>query len=572
MGGDRMSLLLRASVLLLTLATTLAGCGPGGPGAGTAQNGLEGPLIKKRVVAAFLRSDIQAISALPTDSEGRHIASIVHGGFAMDDDQLQLHAQLAEAVPTLENGLWKLLPDGRMETTWKLKPTAKWHDGVQITTADLLFGMQLEQDPDLALRSQSRGGYDLVEGVDAVDALTVTIRWKRPYIEADVMFGSSDRLLPKHILEQPYVEDKARFADHPYWTDGFIGAGPFKLKEYVRGDHVLFEAFDDYLLGRPRLDEIEVRFIADSSTMIAQLLAGAVDTTLGLSVAPDQVAQVKDRWRDGQVVASPYYTGSVATFPQMVNPTLPIVLNPQFRRALLYAVNRDEMVETIMLGQGDVSHTVVSPALPEYAAIQDAVVRYGYDPRRSAQILEELGYRKGIDGLYEDAGGQRLSFEHWGLQEEQERVRAMLITTDYWKTLGLDVRPYIVPAQQASDRALVAQFPAFLVSACAGTYDSVRSCFHSSQARTQENRFAGSNRSRWMNTELDAALDRFSSAIPFQERVQALREAVQMESDQAVWMGLFYFPYNTLISNRLENRRPDTYRGKATFAHLWDVK
>lgn len=148
-------------------------------------------------------------------------------------------------------------------------------------------------------------------------------------------------------------------------------------------------------------------------------LAGVVDTTLGLSVAPDQVAQVKDQWRDGQVVASPYYTGSVATFPQMVNPALPIVLSPQFRRALLYAVNREEMVETILLRQGDVSHAVVSPALREYAAIQDAVVRYQYDPRKSAQILEELGYRKAMDGLYEDAGGQRLSFEHWSLQEDQ---------------------------------------------------------------------------------------------------------------------------------------------------------
>lgn len=74
-----------------------------------------------------------------------------------------------------------------------------------------------------------------------------------------------------------------------------------------------------------------------------------------------------------------------------------------------------------------------------------------------------------------------------------------------------------------------------------------------------------------MNPELDALLDSFVSTIPLPERVKPLREAIRIETDQAVWMGLFSNVYNTLISNRLQNRQLETYRSKASFPHLWDV-
>lgn len=560
------------AVACLAFATLVAACGPAaGPDAGSGRDAGERSAARKRIVAAWVLPDVGSVSALPLGSEGKEIASFVHAGFGMFDDKQRLHPQLAEAVPTLENGLWKLLPEGRMETTWKLRPNARWHDGNPVTAADFLFGAEVAQDKDLGFRSALAPWND-VESVEATDALSVTIRWKRPHIEADVWFASSDQLLPKHLLEPAYREDRARFADHTFWTDGFIGAGPFRLKEYRRGSQLLFEAFDDYLLGRPKLDEVEVRFIGDASAMMAQVLAGHIDTNIDASMAPDQAAQLRDRWRDGRVVTSPFTTGNVAIFPQMLDPTVPIVLNPQFRRALLHAIDREEMVETIMIGQGGVSHLIVSRAMPEYDAVEAAAVRYEYDPRKAAQMLEEIGLRRGADGLYQEASGQRLSFDIRGLESDpQERVRATVVVADYWKRLGLDVSPFLVPPQQASDRQYISEFPTFFLSACTSTYDRVTNCFHSSQARTERTRFNGPNRSRYMNPELDALLEKFITTIPLQERVQPLREAIRIETEQAIWMGLFRGAYNTLISNRLGNRQLDTYRSDSSFAHLWDV-
>ena len=68
-------------------------------------------------------------------------------GLSLLDDRGALRPVLAETVPTLENGLWKLFPDGRMETTWKLKPGLKWHDGTAFTSEDFVFAYRVFKDP-----------------------------------------------------------------------------------------------------------------------------------------------------------------------------------------------------------------------------------------------------------------------------------------------------------------------------------------------------------------------------------------------------------------------------------------
>src|SRR4030095_14283228 len=90
--------------------------------------------------------------------------------------------QLAEAVPTTENGLWRVLPDGRMETTWKLRPGATWHDGTPFTSDDLLFTSTVVRDRELVIfRDRS---FPFIEGIEAPDPQTITVRWTKPELPA----------------------------------------------------------------------------------------------------------------------------------------------------------------------------------------------------------------------------------------------------------------------------------------------------------------------------------------------------------------------------------------------------
>ena len=112
-------------------------------------------------------------------------------------------------MPTLDNGLWKLLPDGRMETTWKIREGATWHDGTPFTADDLVFTAMVGQDKELSIFNHP--GLDAVEAVRAIDPRTVQVTWNRPFFGADIMFTSEDNFampLPRHLLDKPYTDDK----------------------------------------------------------------------------------------------------------------------------------------------------------------------------------------------------------------------------------------------------------------------------------------------------------------------------------------------------------------------------
>src|SRR5439155_24788116 len=116
------------------------------------------------------------------------------------------------------------------------------------------------------------------------------------------------------------------------------GAGPLKLRELVRSSHVVLQANDQYVLGRPKVDEVEVRFITDDNTLIGNLLSGAVDMTLGRGISLEQALQARDQWRDGKAEFKSLDI-LVELYPQFLNPTPAVVANAQFRRALLHAID-----------------------------------------------------------------------------------------------------------------------------------------------------------------------------------------------------------------------------------------
>ena len=107
-------------------------------------------------------------------------------------------------MPTLENGLWKTTPDGRMETTWTIREGARWHDGALFTTDDLLFTATVGRDREVAILNNA--AWASVEEVAALDERTITVRWREPYIDADQLFSHGATLpLPRYKLEAQYL-------------------------------------------------------------------------------------------------------------------------------------------------------------------------------------------------------------------------------------------------------------------------------------------------------------------------------------------------------------------------------
>lgn len=523
----------RLMAFVLAWVVIAAGCaGPQGASSTQRADGdrATGP---KRLVAAVMSEPVILFNSLAGPIPGvGDVEDLLGAGLTVVDNRGVRHPQLAEAVPTVENGLWKVLPDGRMETTWRIRNGAAWHDGTPFTTADLLFEATLRRDREIPELSGGES-WTFVEGVSATDPRTIVVTWKQPYIDADGVFSEP---LAKHILEPTYLQSKADFGRLPYFSTEHVGTGPYKLREWERGSHLLVAANDAYVLGRPRIDEIVVKFIPDANTLMANVLAGAVEATLGRNLGFEEAMEVRNQWRDGVVEIAP--ASALLIYPQFLYTNPIIVREVQFRRALMHAMDRQAMVDAALGGFGSVADSLAGPLdPPEYQPVQDRVVKYPHDPNRAIQMVQNLGYTRGSDGSFRDASGQRLSVEMRTTGENQIHFKAFYPVIDDWQRVGVEVQPIVVPPQRQRERDWRAQFPAFELLRSGNLRGIVN--YHTSRQRLAENNWTGSY-TGYSNPEYDAIIDRYQATIPVQERVRVVGDAIRHMTDHLAVMTLFW--------------------------------
>lgn len=556
-----------SGLVCLAIAICLTGCAPRSEAGGGDMTNLQRPGTLKRVQAAIMSEPPNLKSGIDptgiTRPGSNVLEDLVTVGLTRIDKQGVRRAYLAEEVPTVENGAWKVLPDGRMETTWRLRSDARWHDGTPVRSDDILFTAKLRRDRELPFSPTL--AFDFVDRIEAPDARTLFMTWKQPYIDADAVFND---LLPQHILEKPYTEDKAGFVQLPYWADEFVGTGAFRLKQWDRGARVILEANPYWVFGRPKLDEIEVNFVPDPNTLSANILAGAVELTLGKSLSLEQSMQLSERWRGGGIDTTP--ANWLVMFPQFVNSSPAVIGNVQFRRALMHAIDRQQLIDTLMYGQSTIGHSFMFPNQSQYQEIESRLPRYEYNPTRATQMIEGLGYTRGADGAFHDRNGEKLALELRTVTVDLNQ-KVILAVADNWGRVGLPTEPVVIPPQRVGDQEYVATFPSFLLYRNPNDIGGF-SALHGSKTRLPENGFRGSNNSRYMNPEFDALLDRYLRTIPQAERTSIIGEIIYHIADQVTLMGLFYDSEPTMIGSRLRNVAARHVRStQAWNAHEWDV-
>ena len=561
---------LRLVIAAVLSSAVVTACAPASvPSVGPDNAASPGASGSKRITVA-IRGDPKTLSAKLNSSAGAggvpgvsEIEEMLNAGLAIKDGAGTLHPLLSHDIPTVENGLWTVTDDGRMTTTWRLRREARWHDGAPFTARDLLFTAQVEQD----LPIFRNVAYAAIDAVVSPDDATIQIHWKRPFIEADTMFTSGRALpLPRHLLEKTYVEDREAFLNLAYWNREYVGTGAYRLREFSIGTHLLLDANDGYVLGRPRIGQIEVRFIPDPNTIAANILAGEVDLTLGGRLSAEWGAQVRSQWPGGRMDTG-IPTSMISAYPQFINPTPPVLAEATFRRALLHASDREQIIDSLSEGLGLFGHSIINTTHAEWREVEASVVKYGYDPRLAAQLVEGHGYARGPDGIYRDAAGQRLQVEIRTQSTDDQQMKTTFALADAWRRVGIGAEPAPFPQQRASDREFRATRPAFEVVRQPGGWQNLQR-FHSANTPLPENDFTGVNRTRHRNADLDVQIDRYFSTVARAERSPILGQIVHYMTDQVLILGVFWDPSPTMVSNRLHSV---TDPGAVWDAHLWDV-
>jgi peptide/nickel transport system substrate-binding protein len=527
----------------------------------------------KRIVAA-IRGDPRTLNDSISSTAGgssvagvREIEQLLNGGLGVVDDKSVVLPQLAEIVPSVENGLWRVLPDGRMETTWRLKTNAQWQDGTAFTAEDVVFSVMIGQDSQLAMNQDEYFKY--VDRAAATDSQTVVVSWNRPYIAADALLtktrGHSLLPMPKHLVATTYAENNEAFVQSPHWGEQYVGTGPYRLAQWVPGSHLLLDANDQYVLGKPKIDRIEVKFILDTNTMVANLLAGALHLTLGRGLTPEQAILVRSEWREGRVDAG--LQNTTVMFPQFIEANPATLTDVRMRRALLHAMDRQQMVDVFLSGLVPVADSIWSPEEPEARDLEPVTVKYPYDPRRSMDLLEGMGLAKNAEGRYLDPSGKPLAFE---LRTRAHALREKLqpVIKEEWQRVGLDADVLVVPEQRVSDRAYQATFPGFYFRFMSPEI----SIFKSTTVALPENNYTGSNPGRYRNPELDTLIDGYFGTIPRGERMDVLRRVAALLTDQLIVLPVYHEPEPVLVHKSLLNAAGRKGESVQSWnAHLWDL-
>lgn len=305
-----------------------------------------------------------------------------------------LHWEGAEMkpVPGLAES-WSRSDDG-LTWTFKLRNGVKWHDGQPFTSADVKFSVE---SIILPYHSRGRSLFGDVSAIETPDATTVVFKLKAPVPFFLKAFQPTEApMLPKHKFEGVDLKQAAAVRSADVLTKTPVGTGPFKLKEWQRGSHIILERNPTYWReGRPYLDQIVLRVIPDGAARAIAVEKGEVDLA-PQSALPEPEIQRLSKLPSLEASA----LGTEALGPNMwleLNLREPPLSDVRVRRAISMALDRQKIIDVIWYGYGKPGIGPIVSSDPTY--FNKALKPYVYDPKAAADLLDQSGYKRGADGV-----------------------------------------------------------------------------------------------------------------------------------------------------------------------------
>ena len=281
----------------------------------------------------------------------------------------RMNADLS-VVPDLAES-WSSTEDLK-QWTFTLRRGVKFHNGREMVADDIVAGFKRLLDPKSA--APSRSNYVMIAEISAPDPYKVRFDLSYPYSGfAEILADRQVKIVPRDMVDQ--------LATKP------IGTGPFMFQSYTPGDRLVMVKNTNYFEpGLPKLDGVELRIIPEMSVKIAALQAGDIDVIWDMP--PDQVPQLKaDKRLRVESVATASWDAAI------MNNITPPFNDVRVRRAFHLAVDKRDLVDLVLFGEGVPTIGPIPPTHPFYA--RDIVINKA-DPPAARKLLAEAGHPNGI--------------------------------------------------------------------------------------------------------------------------------------------------------------------------------
>lgn len=319
----------------------------------------------KDSLVATLNSNVNSLyPGRGTTAEEYNVGVLLFNGLVRISEELKLEPELATS--------WSANADGT-EWTFKLRDGVKFHNGKAFSAEDVVHTFALLADPQLASRARSTA--EMVKTIETPDPLTVKFVLHQPY-------GSwPEMLIERHLKIVPKGVSMDDMLVKP------IGTGPFKFESYTPGDKLVAVKNTDYWEdGLPKLKQVTLRIMPEDAAKIAALNAGDIDILWNVPLEA-----IKELSASQAIKVDPVPTGTWDGIV-MKNDLKPFT-DVRVRQAVLKSLDKEQLVQFALFGQGAPTHTPIPPNHPFF----DASLPLKPDVAGARKLLAEAGYPRGFE-------------------------------------------------------------------------------------------------------------------------------------------------------------------------------
>lgn len=450
-----------------------------------------------------------------------------------------------QPAPTGLADYWEIAPDG-VTYTFHLNKEATWHDGEDVTAEDVVFSFDALANPDSG-SAYTASFNDAVESYRAIDDDTVEVVAREPLFT--FLYELVAYIVPKHIWEDVPI---AEWRNDPGATGAdpsrVVGTGPFRFQEWQQGQRVTLVRNDDYYGKVPYIDAYTYIVWPDQTAVVNALLNGEIDAA---GLEPADIAAVEGT---PGIAVSHFPTRGFAYYEFNLDPEVTTKWQDQrVRQAMLYALDRESIVNDILLGYAEVAQGT-QPVISYAYAPDQLTMTYTYEPERARTLLEEAGWTDTDGDGIVDMDGEALSFELLYPAGSPTYDQLVAYMQDAWRDIGVD----------ASPRAL--EFPALIEATTTNpTFEIAIYGFLWDATFIQDAMFGcdqyqvGFNDMMYCNPDLDEINDEAKRTFDEDARRELLIQASNIVNEEQPVAVLYFSQAHAAYNDALQNYIPSTW-------------
>lgn len=371
---------------------------------------VEEPCDGGRIIFGTIGEASNLIPYLTSDSASHEVADMLYVAPLRFNKDLEPETWAAES--------WSMDEDGK-KMSFVLRKGILWEDGVELTTEDIEYTYKVVCDP--ATASPYADDFLRIKSLRILDRYRFEVYYEEFFARA--ISSWMQPILPAHLLKDQNIRTSP-LARSP------VGAGPYRLKQWEPGSRIVLEASESYFEGRPHISEVIYRIIPDPSTMFMEIRAGKLDV---MDLSPLQyLRQTTGPWWEREFTKYRYFASGYSFLG--FNLKHPFFQDVRVRRAVSLAINRDDIVAGVLLGEGVPAFGPFKPGTWVYHPTLQPIAQ---DQEAARKLLNEAGFLPGENGILEK-DGKPFSFTILVNQGNEQRILAATLIQRQLSEVGID--------------------------------------------------------------------------------------------------------------------------------------